>query len=198
VAHRPRWLALFHASLWQAFVMMVVLGVGIGSTSAAIPGLIVRAVPDNETGSAMGFYQVVRYVGFSLGSALTASIIASHTPSGQHLPTETAYTLTLWIAVVVCIAAAAVAWIIPARGGTPPNPIDKELVEEDAELGPAGFIGLTPAPGRGEVPSPTLDTRAATLLRRAGPPRDFLSSFTKRRFGRDNRGTEAQVAHAGH
>ena len=39
----------------------------MGFTFAAIPGLIVRAVPSEETGSAMGFYQVVRYVGFSIG-----------------------------------------------------------------------------------------------------------------------------------
>jgi len=60
-------------------MMMGVLGVGLGATYAAIPGLIVQSVPANETGSAMGFYQVVRYAGFSLGSAATASVLASHT-----------------------------------------------------------------------------------------------------------------------
>ncbi len=40
--------------------MMAIVGVGLGYTFAAIPGLIVRAVPEEETGSAMGFYQVVR------------------------------------------------------------------------------------------------------------------------------------------
>jgi len=98
--------AVFHTSLWQAFVMMALVGVGLGSTYAAIPGLIVGAVPERETGSAMGFYQVVRYIGFSLGSALTASILASHTPAGQHLPDEGGYTLALWIAVGICVAAA--------------------------------------------------------------------------------------------
>jgi hypothetical protein len=60
--------AVFHGALWQAFVMMGVLGVGLGTTFAAIPGLIVQAVPARETGSAVGFYQVVRYTGFSMGS----------------------------------------------------------------------------------------------------------------------------------
>lgn len=134
--------ALFHTSLWQAFVMMAILGVGIGSTSAAIPGLIVGAVPESETGSAMGFYQVVRYIGFSLGSALTASILAGHTPPGRHLPTESGYTMVLWIAVAVCIAAAVLAWLLPTRGEGG-RYLDEVIAEEDAELGPAGFIGIT-------------------------------------------------------
>jgi MFS family permease len=133
--------ALFHTSLWQAFVMMAILGVGIGSTSAAIPGLIVRAVPDSETGSAMGFYQVVRYIGFSLGSALTASILASHTHSGQPLPTGGGYTLVFWVGVVICVAAATLAWVLPGRTG-PPDRVEEELAEENAELGPAGFVGI--------------------------------------------------------
>jgi MFS family permease len=111
--------ALFHTSLWQAFVMMGILGVGIGSSSAAIPGLIVHAVPESETGSAMGFYQVVRYLGFSLGSALTASILASHTAPGQSLPTLSGYTVVFWVGVVLCLAAAVLAWFLPAGRNAP-------------------------------------------------------------------------------
>jgi MFS family permease len=132
-------IAVFHTALWQAFVMMAGLGVGIGLTSAAIPGLIVGAVPESETGSAMGFYQVVRYVGFSLGSALTASILAGHTPHGQHLPTESGYTLVFWIAVVVCVAAAGLAWFLPGRS-VPGASLDAAVAEEDAELGAAGLV----------------------------------------------------------
>jgi MFS family permease len=134
--------AVFHTSLWQAFVMMAIVGVGLGATYAAIPGLIVRSVPDSETGSAMGFYQVVRYIGFSLGSALTASILASHTHAGRHLPSEGGYTLALWIAVVICVAAGALAWLLPSRGDTPTRR-EQILGEEDAELASAGLVGLT-------------------------------------------------------
>jgi MFS family permease len=133
--------AVFHTSLWQAFVMMALVGSGLGSTFAAIPGLIVGAVPERETGSAMGFYQVVRYIGFSLGSALTASILASHTPAGQHLPEEGGYTLALWIAVGICVAAGALAFVLPARG-TPPTLPEQRLGEEDAELATAGLVGV--------------------------------------------------------
>jgi MFS family permease len=133
--------ALFRTSLWQAFVTMAILGIGVGLTSAAIPGLIIRAVPESETGSVMGFYQVVRYLGFSLGSALTASILAGHTRPGRQLPAVSGYTLLWWVAVAICLAAAALAWVLPSRGAAP-NRAEEDLAEENAELGPAGFVGL--------------------------------------------------------
>jgi hypothetical protein len=95
--------------------MMGVLGVGIGSTFAAIPGLVVRAVPGAETGSALGGAQVARYLGYSLGSALTAPVLAGHIPSGHALPTEAGCTLVLWTGVAIAVAGAALAWILPAR-----------------------------------------------------------------------------------
>ncbi len=139
VASAGVFFALAHGALWQAFVTMAIIGVGLGATFAVIPGLIVGAVPDSETGSAMGFYQVVRYVGFSLGSALAASILAAHTPSGAHLPQVSGYTTALWIAVGVCVAASALAWVLPERGA---RRAAMRLGEEDAELGTAGLVGV--------------------------------------------------------
>jgi MFS family permease len=107
--------ALFHGALWQAFVMMGVLGLGLGLTFAAIPGLIVDAVPAAETGSAMGFYQVVRWVGASVGSALVASVLAAHTTSTGH-PSIGGYTTTLWISVVICAIGAVLTYVLPAGG----------------------------------------------------------------------------------
>ncbi|MFN8203316.1 MAG: MFS transporter [Solirubrobacteraceae bacterium] len=104
--------AVWHGALWQAFAMMAIVGLGLGLTFAAIPGLIVRSVPRPETGSAMGFYQVVRYVGFSLGSALTAAMLAGHTPAGAHLPTASGYVMAMWVSAGFCLAAAVVAWAL--------------------------------------------------------------------------------------
>jgi MFS family permease len=140
VALAGAFFATFHTALWQAFVMMAILGAGLGATFAAIPGLVVGAVPETETGSAMGFYQVVRYVGFSLGSALAASILAGHTPAGQHLPGEAGYTLVFWVGVAICVAAAALAWVLPARGAARARTADL-LGEEDGELAGAGLVG---------------------------------------------------------
>ncbi|MBA2348862.1 MAG: MFS transporter, partial [Solirubrobacterales bacterium] len=122
--------ALFHTALWHAFVMLGIVGLGLGTTFAAIPGLVVGAVPEHETGSAMGFYQVVRYIGFSVGSALAAALLASRTPAGSVLPEESGYTLLLWVAVVVCVLAAALAWALPGRPGPRPRANDEPAVLE--------------------------------------------------------------------
>jgi hypothetical protein len=89
----------------------------------------------------MGFYQVVRYVGFSLGSALAASILASHTPAGQHLPAIGGYTTTMWIAIAICGVAGALAWFLPERGARRAAAA-AALGEKDAELGAAGLVGI--------------------------------------------------------
>lgn len=100
--------ALFHDELWEAFVATGILGVGLGATFAAIPGRIAQSVPARETGSAIGFFQVLRFVGFSLGSSVTATILAAHlSDTGQ--PTEAAYAAVMWIATGICVMAAALA-----------------------------------------------------------------------------------------
>jgi predicted MFS family arabinose efflux permease len=149
VAAAGAFFALVHSSLWQAFVTMGLVGIGLGYTFAAIPGLIVRAVPEDETGSAMGFYQVVRYVGFSLGSALSAVLLAGHTPPGQHLPTLAGYRSAFWIAAGICSAAAVIAWLLP-RGGDSRTEAERaarerelaQMMQEEGELGGAGLVGV--------------------------------------------------------
>ncbi len=127
VAAAGAFFAMFHTALWQAFVMLGIVGLGLGTTFAAIPGLVVGAVPERETGSAMGFYQVVRYIGFSIGSALAAALLAGHTAPGNALPDEGGYTLLLWVAATICVLAAALAWVLPGRraaaGAEPAAPV---------------------------------------------------------------------------
>lgn len=135
-------LALGHGALWEVFVVMGIVGVGMGFTFAAIPGMIVGAVPDDETGSATGFYQVVRYVGFSIGSAATASILAAHTGAGERLPTVTGFETALWLSVALCLAAALVARLLPGRAVAAGRTCARRTFEEeDAELGTAGLVG---------------------------------------------------------
>jgi MFS family permease len=137
--------ALFHTHLWSAFAMMGVLGLGYGLTYAAIPGIIVRAVPESETGSATGFYQVVRYIGFSLGSALAASVLASETPAGSQLPKLAGYTTVTWIGIVICVFAAILAWVMTGRDESRPaerSAAETRREEEEAELAAAGLPGV--------------------------------------------------------
>ena len=96
--------AIARSYLIELFAAMGVLGFGVGSFSAAMPGVILAVTPKSETSSAMSFNQVVRSVGFSLGSALGGLVLAAGTHSSNLFPADSAYTT----AALVGIAAMAV------------------------------------------------------------------------------------------
>ena len=102
-------LALHRNHLGEVCVSMALLGVGVGMTYAAMPALIMRAVPVEETGSATGLNQTMRIVGGSLGSALGATLLAAQTTPGSGLPRAHGFTLTFLIAAGVTFVAAVAA-----------------------------------------------------------------------------------------
>jgi MFS family permease len=102
---------LARTDLWQLFVVMAVAGLGVGASFAAFPALVVSAVPASETGSAMSLNQVLRYVGFAVGSALTATVLAAATSAPGAPPAGSGYTTIAVIGWVVCATTAVVAWL---------------------------------------------------------------------------------------
>jgi MFS family permease len=107
--------------LWELFGVMAVAGIGVGAAFAALPALVIAAVPTTETGSAMSLNQVLRYVGFATGSALTATILAAATPSGASSPTGSGYGTIAGVGIAVCLLTSAATWLIPGRAGTRPT-----------------------------------------------------------------------------
>jgi MFS family permease len=71
-------LALAHDHLWQLLLAMTIGGVGSGFTFSSLAVLMVPHVPQAETGSAMAFNQVLRYLGFTIGSALSVALMAAY------------------------------------------------------------------------------------------------------------------------
>ena len=110
-----------HSALWEAFVTVAVCGLGIGFTTGAMPGFIVRAVAQSETGSATGFYQVVRSIGLTVGSALSAAVLMAHTRPGQALPDVDGFEVALIIAAALCLATAVVSFVLPGTGAVAPQ-----------------------------------------------------------------------------
>jgi len=109
--------ALDHGSLWEAFVTMGIVGLGIGFTFAAMPGFIIRAVPTAETGSATGFYQVLRNIGLSVGSAFGAAVLLAYTPHGASLPDLDGFRVALLISAGLGLLTAVLSFVLP--GATP-------------------------------------------------------------------------------
>jgi MFS family permease len=139
--------ATHHTAMWQAFVASGVAGLGIGFTFAAMPGFIVRAVPASETGSATGFYQVLRNVGLSLGSALSAAILTAHTHDGHLYPAVGGFTTALLAAAGLGITTAVLSFVLPGRSASAGAPLTDTRQhevdvagEEEAELAGAGVM----------------------------------------------------------
>lgn len=106
-----------HGALWEVFVTMAVAGLGVGVNFAVTPGLVVASVPAHETGSAMSFNQVVKYIGYSAGSALSAVILQAATAPGHDLPPENGYRTAGLVGCAVWAATAVVAYAL-VRSGT--------------------------------------------------------------------------------
>jgi MFS family permease len=155
--------AFEHSALWEAFVTTAICGLAVGFTTGAMPGFIVRAVAPNETGSATGFYQVVRSVGLTVGSALSAAVLMSHTRPGQSLPDVRGFEVALIIASALCLITAVVSFVLPGRAPSRRNALtvseerDLEMVMKDeAELGGTGLIaGEEPLPSGPEEVQPS-------------------------------------------
>lgn len=95
---------------------MSVLGFGVGGVSATMPQAILAVTPAKETAAAMSVNQVARSVGFSVGSALSALILAANTPTSHFTPTDHGYTTAAWIAATLAAISIALATITAHRG----------------------------------------------------------------------------------
>jgi len=112
---------LMRHNLVALLIAMAIAGIGIGLVFALVPTLIVGHVPRGDTGSALSFNQIFRYVGYSFGSVLTASILQAGTLPGATYPSGTAYAAAgltgavIWV--IVGIASATTA----GTSNTPPT-----------------------------------------------------------------------------
>ena len=106
-----------HGSQGEMIVWNLVVSIGIGLAFASMPNLIFDAVPQSETGEATGFNTLVRSVGASLGSQVSAAILTGSVVAGAALPSDDAYTTAFLVSAAVAVAAALLALMIPRVGG---------------------------------------------------------------------------------
>jgi MFS family permease len=135
--------AFEHRSPWEAFVIAGMSGIGMGFTFAAMPGFIVRTVARSETGSATGFYQVLRSVGLSVGSALAAAVLTAYTRHGQTFPSVQGFKVTLVTASVLCASTGVISYLLPGQDASTAPRLARELeemIEEEGEVGAAGLM----------------------------------------------------------
>jgi len=106
----------FLDELWQILVAGALMGVGLGTSTSAIPALLMPAVPVTETASANGLNQVLRTIGSTAGSTVTGVIVAASmvTVGDVSAPARWAYTVIFALAAVAA-AIGLVAALLVAR-----------------------------------------------------------------------------------
>lgn len=119
-------------AVWQVIVGATLVNVGVAFSYAAMPTLIMSAVPITETASANGVNALIRSLGTSAASALTGLILATMVidHDGMMLPSNDALHLSFWLAALAAAVGIGIALFIPSGGSTPKaeNNVEETLV----------------------------------------------------------------------
>ena len=118
-------------------------GAGIGLAFAAMSNAIIESVPATQTGEATGVNAISRTIGSSIGTAVVAAVITSHT-TAQGLPTDAAFTAGFWVCAGVAVLAVLASLALPSAGTVARRPW------------PQGIDDLPPEPVELHVPHPHL------------------------------------------
>jgi MFS family permease len=116
-------LLAMRSQVWELTMATAIIGAGIGIAYAAMPALIMGAVPLTETAAANGLNALMRSVGTSLSSAVIAVVLAQSVVKlgAVSLPTQSAFTLALLISLSACGLALALTALIPTRRPVAPE-----------------------------------------------------------------------------
>jgi EmrB/QacA subfamily drug resistance transporter len=106
-------LAVDHGTQLSVIAWAFVMSTGIGLSFAAMANLIVEAVPPEQTGEATGFNALTRSVGASIGSQVTAAILAGSAVVGSPLATDSGFTAAFLVCAAGSAVAAGIALVIP-------------------------------------------------------------------------------------
>jgi MFS family permease len=113
---------------WQLLVASCVTSAGVGIGYAAMPTLILDAVPMHEAGSAVGVNALMRSMGTTLAAAVMGALLTSSSTrlGGFAIPTEGAFKLCFVVGAVAALVGAAITAFIPRRSSpasTTPEPV---------------------------------------------------------------------------
>ena len=105
----------FHAQVWQILVVSIVLGIGVGLGYAAMPALIMQAVPAHASGAANGLNALMRSLGTTIAAAVTGAVLAQSvtTIGGVTGPSEGGFLFTLALGLGAAIVTFIIAAFIP-------------------------------------------------------------------------------------
>ena len=108
---------VLHAEVWHVILVSAVVGVGVGISYAAMPTLIMHAVPASETASANGLNSVMRTLGSTVAGTVTGLVFTGNSRlfDGIAVPTDAGFRIVFVIAAGVVLAGVISALFIPRR-----------------------------------------------------------------------------------
>jgi TRAP-type C4-dicarboxylate transport system permease large subunit len=107
-------LGAVHDRLGDYLVAGAALGTAYGFAFASL-GLVVDAVPAEQTDAATGVNTILRTIGGAAGAQLATAIVTGSAGGGSTVPTESRYSTAFYAAAVA--AAAALLISVGVRGG---------------------------------------------------------------------------------
>lgn len=125
--------------LWAVIAGAAVVSVGTALAYSALPMLIMRAVPLEQTAAANGLNVLMRTIGQALCSAVVATVLAQHTRlftgtagAAVAAPTLAGYRTAFAAAGAVALLACTAACLIPRPPRPAPIPLQPRETEQDA------------------------------------------------------------------
>ncbi|MBO0982608.1 MFS transporter [Rathayibacter sp. SD072] len=100
---------------WHVLIINPMIGVGVGLGYAAMPTLIMSAVPITQTGAAIGLNTLMRSLGTSVASALIAGVLSSQVVrvGSARYPDTAGFDTALLLGLTAGVICAAIAVFIP-------------------------------------------------------------------------------------
>ncbi|WP_063046588.1 MFS transporter [Nocardia pseudovaccinii] len=104
-------------SVWELMISAMIVAGGVGLAYAAMPALIMGAVPLTETAAANGLNSLMRSIGTSTSAAVMSVVLAHMTMQlGSHvLPSRDGFHTTFLIATAAALVAIVLTLVIPMR-----------------------------------------------------------------------------------
>ncbi|WP_370247830.1 MFS transporter [Nocardioides sp.] len=123
---------------WQLLIASSIASAGVGIGYAAMPTLIMGAVPLSQAASAVGLNALMRSVGTTTAAAVMTTVLASNLvagPGGVHA-TEGAYRACFLIGAAAALLGVALTALVPRRTSAPDHvqaaPTPAEALEAEA------------------------------------------------------------------
>jgi MFS family permease len=106
--------------VWHIVLISTLVGLGVGFAYAAMPTLIMNAVPPSETAASNGLNSVMRTLGSTVSATIVGVILSTQVvvAEGISIPTTEAFQLTFAIGAAVSLVGVLIAVFIPRQRPT--------------------------------------------------------------------------------